>query len=82
VLPTTPNVAPRFADIADAVGFNRENGRALRNTSLFNFLDRCAISLPVDAGGGLPVGLMLVGETMEDRRLLGLARAVEGGLAG
>ena len=82
VLPTTPNVAPRFADIADAAGFNRENGRALRNTSLFNFLDRCAISLPVDAGGGLPVGLMLVGETMEDRRLLGLARAVEGGLAG
>lgn len=78
VLPTTPNLPPRFDAIADPAVFARQNGLALRNTSLFNFLDRCAISLPLDTGDELPVGLMLVGETMGDRALLALAQAVEG----
>jgi Asp-tRNA(Asn)/Glu-tRNA(Gln) amidotransferase A subunit family amidase len=32
--------------------------------------------------GDPPVGLMLIGETMGDRRLLGIARGVEDGLRG
>lgn len=76
-LPTTPGVAPRFDEIAAPAEFGRHNARALRNTSLFNFLDRCAISLPLPVDSSMPVGLMLVGETMGDQHLLALAKAVE-----
>ncbi len=47
----------------------------LRNTTVGNFLDRCGISLPCHAAGELPVGFMLMGETLADRRLLGMARS-------
>ncbi len=77
VLPTTPNIAPRYDEISDPADFGRHNARALRNTSLFNFLDRCAISLPLPVQDGMPVGMMLVGETMGDQRLLMLSRAAE-----
>jgi aspartyl-tRNA(Asn)/glutamyl-tRNA(Gln) amidotransferase subunit A len=53
----------------------------LRNTSIFNLLDRCAISLPIQAPGELPVGLMLVGERHGDHRLLAVGKAVETALA-
>ena len=43
---------------------------------LGNFLDRCAISLPCHAAGELPVGFMLMAETMTDARLLGISRSV------
>jgi aspartyl-tRNA(Asn)/glutamyl-tRNA(Gln) amidotransferase subunit A len=76
-LPTTPGVAPRHDEITTPADFGRHNARALRNTSLFNFLDRCAISLPLPVEGSMPVGLMLVGETLGDQRLLMLAKAVE-----
>ena len=46
------------------------------NTTVGNFLDRCAISLPIDVEG-LPVGLMLMGEAMGDQALFAVARAVE-----
>jgi aspartyl-tRNA(Asn)/glutamyl-tRNA(Gln) amidotransferase subunit A len=78
VMPTTPRVPPPIADLErdDAV-FSDANLAMLRNTALFNFLDRCSISLPCNRPGEAPVGLMLVGETMADRRLFALARAVE-----
>ena len=53
----------------------------LRNPSLTNFLDRCAISIPCHREGEAPVGLMLVGETMGDARLFRIAAAVEAALA-
>ena len=49
----------------------------LRNPTIANVLDRCAISLPCHRGGDAPVGLMLVGEHGADRRLLAIAAAVE-----
>jgi aspartyl-tRNA(Asn)/glutamyl-tRNA(Gln) amidotransferase subunit A len=81
LLPTTPITAPAYQDLADAQSFGRLNGLALRNTSLFNFLDRCAISLPMPVIGGLPAGLMIVGERLQDRRLLDIAASVESVLA-
>ena len=47
------------------------------NTSIWNFFDVCAISLPIRFGNALPVGLMLVGRHGDDRRLLAIAAAVE-----
>jgi aspartyl-tRNA(Asn)/glutamyl-tRNA(Gln) amidotransferase subunit A len=82
VLPTTPIVAPRFADIASAETFGRNNMMLLRNTSMVNFFDLCAISLPLPCQGALAVGLMLVGRNGDDARLFRIAAAVERALAG
>ena len=49
----------------------------LRNTGLANFFDRCSVSIPCHTAGEAPVGLMLVGETGGDARLLAIAAAVE-----
>ncbi len=81
VMPTVPTVAPTIAACSDADGFTRHNLLMLRNTSLGNFLDRCAISLPCHRPGEAPVGLMLMGETGADHALLDLAAAVEAVLA-
>jgi len=49
----------------------------LRNPAMANFLDGCAISIPMQRGGEAPAGLMLMGEHLDDRRLLAIARGVE-----
>jgi aspartyl-tRNA(Asn)/glutamyl-tRNA(Gln) amidotransferase subunit A len=81
VLPTTAIVAPRLADVATDEAFMERNFLLLRNTSLFNFLDRCAASVPIHRSGEAPVGLMLVGERLGDQRLLSVASGVERALA-
>ena len=77
VMPTCAIVAPTLEEVSTTEGFTRKNLLLLRNTALGNFLDRCAISLPCHAADELPVGFMLMGETMADKRLLAIARAVE-----
>lgn len=81
VLPTTPIPAPRIADLAASdEAFTSANIALLRNTSVWNFFDCCAISLPLPAGirsGDLHVGLMLVARHGQDRRLLRIAAGVE-----
>ena len=57
--------------------YNRINLLLLRNSAVGNFLDRCAISLPIHRHGEAPVGLMLMGETMGDAKLFAIAAAVE-----
>jgi len=49
----------------------------MRNTGLVNFLDGCAATLPCHAKGTAPVGLMVCGTAMSDRRTLAVAAAVE-----
>jgi aspartyl-tRNA(Asn)/glutamyl-tRNA(Gln) amidotransferase subunit A len=77
VLPTTPLIAPRIADLADDDAYRRVNMLMLRNPSIVNFLDRCSISIPCHRAGDAPVGLMLVGEHDADRKLLSIGAAVE-----
>jgi aspartyl-tRNA(Asn)/glutamyl-tRNA(Gln) amidotransferase subunit A len=77
VLPTTPIVAPTLAEVATPEEFGRKNAMLLRNTAPINFLDLCAISLPLARQGGLAAGLMLVGRNGQDRRLFDIAAAVE-----
>jgi aspartyl-tRNA(Asn)/glutamyl-tRNA(Gln) amidotransferase subunit A len=71
-----------LAAFADDRDFARLNGLILRNPAIINFLDRCAVSLPIERTGELPVGLMAVGRHGEDRRLLGIALGLETALAG
>ncbi len=77
VLPTVPIVAPVMADLTETDAANRTNQLLLRNPSLANFLDRCALSVPCHRAGEAPVGLMLIGEHGADLRLLSIGRAVE-----
>jgi aspartyl-tRNA(Asn)/glutamyl-tRNA(Gln) amidotransferase subunit A len=74
IMPTTAIVAPTIAEVADPKVFAVRNAALLRNTSLVNFFDLCAISLPLPAT--LPVGLMLVARNSRDHRLLRIAAAV------
>jgi aspartyl-tRNA(Asn)/glutamyl-tRNA(Gln) amidotransferase subunit A len=78
VLPTTANTPPRIADLADDKAFTTENLRALRNCTLINTLDGCAISLPAHREGEVPVGLMLAAAGGSDRRIFELAAGIEG----
>jgi aspartyl-tRNA(Asn)/glutamyl-tRNA(Gln) amidotransferase subunit A len=81
ILPTVPLVAPPIAELeASDDAFFKANGLLLRNPSIINLLDGCAISLPCHAAGTLPVGLMLAAPAMADGHLLAVARAVSGAL--
>ncbi|HEX2217019.1 MAG TPA: amidase, partial [Xanthobacteraceae bacterium] len=77
VMPTTPIVAGRIADAEASETFVRMNTALLSNTSIVNFFDLCAISVPLPRDGGLPVGLMLVARNGHDHRLFRIAVAVE-----
>ncbi|SDH85281.1 MULTISPECIES: amidase [Bradyrhizobium] len=76
-LPTTANTPPVIADLADDKAFTIQNLRALRNCTLINVLDGCAISLPAHRDGEVPVGLMLAAAGGSDRRILELAAGME-----
>jgi aspartyl-tRNA(Asn)/glutamyl-tRNA(Gln) amidotransferase subunit A len=78
VMPTTANTPPRIADLADDAAFNKANLLSLRNCSLVNLFDGCAISLPCNREGEVPVGLMLAASAGSDRRIFELAVAMEG----
>ena len=78
VAPTVPIAPPRVADCdADDAAYARINALVLRNPSVFNLLDACAISLPCHPRGQAPVGLMLAGAPHADDALLATALAVE-----
>jgi aspartyl-tRNA(Asn)/glutamyl-tRNA(Gln) amidotransferase subunit A len=77
VMPTVPMTAPPSAAFARDEDYARLNLKLLRNTAIINFLDRCALTLPIEAPGTAPVGLMVVGRHGEDRRLLGIGRGIE-----
>lgn len=77
VLPTTANTPPKIADLADDKAFAVQNLRALRNCTLINVLDGCAISLPANREGEVPVGLMLAAAGGSDRRVFELAAGME-----
>jgi aspartyl-tRNA(Asn)/glutamyl-tRNA(Gln) amidotransferase subunit A len=78
--PTVPILPPHIDAVRDPGDFARANGLALRNASVVNLLDRCAISLPMLCDAA-PCGLMMIGETLGDARLLSAAAAVEAVLA-
>jgi aspartyl-tRNA(Asn)/glutamyl-tRNA(Gln) amidotransferase subunit A len=77
LMPTVPVIAPSLRELADPEAARIANMLVLRNPAIANFFDRCAISIPCHKAGDAPVGLMLVGETGADKRLLAIAAAVE-----
>jgi aspartyl-tRNA(Asn)/glutamyl-tRNA(Gln) amidotransferase subunit A len=77
VLPTTANTPPRIADLAEDKAFTKANLLSLRNCTLINMIDGCAISLPCHREGEVPVGLMVAASGGSDRRVFELAAAME-----
>ncbi len=79
--PTVPLVAAPIADVAPGAErdaeFFRVNALMLRNTSVVNLLDGCAISLPNQPDGGLPTGLMLWHGAAMDHAVLSIAAQIE-----
>ena len=79
--PTVPIVAPPIAEVAPGPerdeAFFKVNGLLLRNTSVVNMLDGCAISLPCHTPDELPVGLMAWHGPMRDDGVLNLALQIE-----
>jgi amidase/aspartyl-tRNA(Asn)/glutamyl-tRNA(Gln) amidotransferase subunit A len=66
--------------LADDSRFFAANGSLLRNPSVINLLDGCALSLPCHAAAELPVGLMLWGSALRDYAVLDAGIAVEAAL--
>ncbi|WP_338721538.1 amidase [Pseudomonas tolaasii] len=77
LLPSVAVVPPRLADLADDAAFFATNALVLRNTSVINFLDGCALSLPCQRGDELPVGLSIAGLHGQDARVLQVSRSIE-----
>jgi aspartyl-tRNA(Asn)/glutamyl-tRNA(Gln) amidotransferase subunit A len=76
LMPTVAIAAPPIAAFEKDEDYRRLNALILRNTSVINFLDGCAVTLPIQRAGP-PVGLMVVGEHGVDQRLLAVARGIE-----
>jgi aspartyl-tRNA(Asn)/glutamyl-tRNA(Gln) amidotransferase subunit A len=83
--PTVPMVAPPIASLAPGAErddeFMRTNALLLRNTSVVNMLDGCAMSIPCHVAGELPVGLMLWHGALHDDTILNIAQQAEAALA-
>jgi len=82
--PTVPIVAPPIAQVAPGAErdeeFFRVNALLLRNPSVVNMLDGCAISIPCHAPGELPSGLMIWQSAMRDDTVLNIALQAEAAL--
>lgn len=77
LMPTVPRIAPTIASLEDAQQYMEVNALMLRNTSVINMLDGCALSLPCHQTGCAPVGLSLAFVHGDDARLISWSLAVE-----
>ena len=77
LMPTVPRTAPTITELDDAQRYREINALMLRNTSVINMLDGCAISLPCHQPGKAPVGLMLAATHGKDAAVLSWALALE-----
>ncbi|PPR09847.1 MAG: Glutamyl-tRNA(Gln) amidotransferase subunit A [Alphaproteobacteria bacterium MarineAlpha11_Bin1] len=78
LMPTCPIIAPEIAPLdKDDELYGATNITMLRNTTVGNFLDTCALSIPCHAPGTGPVGLMVMAATRHDEWLVRIGLAVE-----
>jgi aspartyl-tRNA(Asn)/glutamyl-tRNA(Gln) amidotransferase subunit A len=81
-LPSVTMVAPPFSAFESDERYLAINRALLRNTSLVNLLDGCAVTLPCQDRNELPVGLSVAGLGVRDARVLVIAQAIESLVAG
>ncbi|WP_177323272.1 amidase [Pseudomonas sp. GM49] len=78
LMPTVACTAPLLKELEknDELFF-ATNALVLRNTSVINFIDGCAISVPCHLPGELAIGLSICGLNGHDARVLQAARSIE-----
>ncbi|UCD67731.1 MAG: amidase [Betaproteobacteria bacterium] len=74
MIPATP-----VAEVArDIDRYSKRNVQCLRNTSVGNILNLCAVTVPCGiTSDGLPVGLMIYGKSFDEAMVLRIARAYQ-----
>lgn len=77
ILPTVPILPPLISEVDDNDRYGPLNFLCLRNTFLGNFLDSCAISIPMTARGEAPAGLSIMRPHGEDTALFNATASVE-----
>lgn len=79
ICPTVPRIAPPLDELEqDDDTYAATNLLMLRNPTVVNLLDGCAISLPMHDQGEPPTGLMVSGLAGEDAAVLRIAAWIEG----
>jgi len=81
VYPTVKIAAPPFSAFESDTDYVAINRSLLRNTSLVNLLDACALTLPCHEDGRPPVGLSLAGPAGADLTILSVAQTLEATVA-
>jgi amidase len=76
-LPTTPTPAHKLAPDASIVDHAMRGWAPLANTVPFNVTGHPAASIPASDVGGLPLGMMLVGQPFSEAQLLSVAATWE-----
>jgi aspartyl-tRNA(Asn)/glutamyl-tRNA(Gln) amidotransferase subunit A len=82
LMPTVAVIPPRIADLQADDAYFKTNALVLRNSSVVNFLDGCAISIPMHEIGQAPAGLTLACSADLDGQLFSCAAAAESVVAG
>lgn len=75
--PTVPIVAPPIDALADDDEYTRMNQLMLRNPTVVNLLDGCAVSVPMHAASEPPAGLTVAGVAFDDAQVLAVAAWIE-----
>lgn len=82
LMPTVPVIAPTLQSLGDdRIRSGLMNALLLRNPSIVNFLDWCALSLPCHRRGEAPVGLTVAARGGNDAMLLAIGASIETCLA-
>jgi len=76
-MPTTPQLPNKYVPDQDIHAFLDDAWGCLANTCPFNATGHPALSVPVAPAGGLPVGLMFVGDQFDDGGVLAAGTALE-----
>ena len=82
VWPSVANVAPPIAALSRDDEYARLNGVSLRNAAVVNFVDGCAVTIPMNHANQAPTGLMICGGGGFDQQILAAAARCAGLVSG
>ena len=82
IMPTSPIIAPTIAELADEDAYFNANATILRNSTLINFLNGCALSIPCQPTNSAPVGFTVAAPAYHDAHLIQVGHTIESIISG